>query len=212
MTAALPRLILIRHGETAWSRVGGKHTGSTDLALTQQGEESARQLLPHFADIAFTRVLTSPMQRAHQTCALAGLGAQAQVSFDLSEWDYGEYEGRSTADIHRDAPGWNLYRDGCPGGESPAQVSDRADLLIADMLVLKGNIALFSHGQFCCALAARWIGLAVIEGQHLALDPASVSVLGPKPGHPGVPVITRWNTRVSQQGGELTDKANHAWS
>lgn len=209
MTAALPRLFLIRHGETAWSRVGGKHTGSTDLALIRQGEESARQLLPYFAYTHFTRVLTSPMQRARQTCALAGLAAQAQVSSDLSEWDYGEYEGRSSTDICSDAPGWNVFRDGCPGGESPAQVSDRADLLIADMLALKGNIALFSHGQFICALAARWIGLAVIEGQHFALDPASVCVLGPKPGHPGVPVITRWNAKVPQ-GAAFTDKANHA--
>jgi len=208
LTVALPQLILIRHGETAWSRVGGKHTGTTDLALTQQGEESARRLLPYFADTPFARVLTSPMQRARQTCALAGLDTQAQVSSDLSEWDYGEYEGRSTTDIHRDAPGWSVFRDGCPGGESPAQVSDRADLLIADMLALKGNIALFSHGQFSCALAARWIGLAVIEGQHLALDPASVSVLGPKPGHPFVPVITRWNIQVPQSD-PFTEKARH---
>ena len=165
----------------------------------------ACRLRPGFTHTPFALVLTSPLQRAYETCALAGLGAFAKISADLSEWDYGDYEGRSSADIDKQAPGWNVFRDGCPGGETPEQVSDRADRLIAGLLALEGNIALFSHGQFGCALAARWIGLAILEGQHFALAPASVSVLGPKPGHSQIPVIESWNGRPT----EVSDLACH---
>ena len=192
----LPTLYLIRHGETKWSREG-RHTGITDLALTIRGEAMARDLAQWLAEVPFAQVLTSPMARAVQTCELAGLGVRAEVAADLSEWNYGDYEGRSSADIGREAPGWNVFRDGCPNGEMPDEVSARADRLIARLLAVNGNVALFSHGQFGCALAARWIGLAVIEGQHFALDAASVSILGPKPGHPMTPVISQWNNMPS---------------
>ncbi|WNJ93524.1 histidine phosphatase family protein [Bosea sp. 685] len=192
MKPTLPRLYLIRHGETEWSR-SGRHTGRTDLPLTEQGTVMARRLRPYLANTPFELVLTSPLLRARDTCMLAGLGEQARISADLSEWDYGDYEGRSSDDICKEAPGWNIFRDGCPNGETPAQVAERADRLIAGILALEGNIALFSHGHFGCALAVRWIGLAILEGQHFALDPASVSVLGPKPGHPQIPVIAKWN-------------------
>lgn len=185
-------MVLIRHGETLWS-LSGRHTGRTDLPLTKNGEAKARALQPILADMSIAYVLTSPMQRARTTCTLAGLGANAEISDVLSEWDYGDYEGRTSADIQNEAPGWNVFRDGCPGGESPCQVSARADRLIARILTRKGDVALFSHGQFGCALAARWIGLAVLEGQHFSLDPASLSILGPKPGHPQIAVIAQWN-------------------
>lgn len=185
-------MYLIRHGETEWSR-SGRHTGKTDLPLTEAGERMACGLKPDLAAIRFALVLTSPLQRARETCALAGLGDNAAIMPELSEWDYGDYEGRSSADICKEAPGWNVFRDGCPGGESPPQVAERADRIVAGALAMEGNIAVFSHGQFGCALAARWIGLPILDGQHFALDPASVSVLGPKPGHPRIPVIERWN-------------------
>ena len=197
MKHALPRLYLIRHGETKWSR-SSRHTGKTDLPLTDRGAAMARRLQPYLADTPFALVLTSPLRRARETCELAGLGCHARISGELLEWDYGEYEGRSSAEIRAEAPGWNVFRDGCPGGETPAQVSERADRLIAAALALEGNIALFSHGQFGCALAARWIGLAILEAQHFELDPASVSVLAPKPGHPRVPVIGQWNAGPSE--------------
>jgi broad specificity phosphatase PhoE len=198
LNAILPCLYLIRHGETEWSRAG-RHTGSTDLPLTKQGEAMARRLRSLLANLAFAQVLSSPMQRARATCDLAGLGAQAEISVDLSEWDYGNYEGRSSAEICLETPGWNVFRDGCPGGETPEQVSARADRLIAGLRASNANIALFSHGQFGCALAVRWIGVAIVEGQHFALDPASMSILGPKPGHPHIPVISQWNVRPSAQ-------------
>jgi broad specificity phosphatase PhoE len=141
----------------------------------------------------FTRVLTSPMQRARRTCTLTGVAPVAEIEPDLSEWDYGDYEGQCTVDIRKKRPDWNIFRDGCPQGEIPAQVSDRADRLIARLRTMNGNIALFSHGQFGCVLAARWIGLPVFEGPHFVLGTASLSVLGYDPDHPKVPVIALWN-------------------
>ncbi len=186
------QLYLIRHGDTEWTR-SGQHTGRTDIPLTARGEDEARTLAPVLREVDFARVLTSPRQRARRTCELAGLGSAAEVEPDLEEWDYGEYEGRRTVDIRQGRPDWNVFRDGCPGGETAAQVSERADRLIAHLLSLSGNVALFSHGQFGCVLAARWIGMPTIEGQHFALGPASLSVLGHEPDHPRVPVITLWN-------------------
>lgn len=209
MKAALPRLHLIRHGETEWS-LSGRHTGTTDLPLTEHGAAIARGLKPYLAKTHFALVLTSPRLRARDTCMLAGLGERAQVSADLSEWDYGDYEGRTSGDIHKETPGWEIFRDGCPNGETPAQVAERADRLIAGLLALEGNIALFSHGHFGCVLAVRWIGLASGEGQHFALDPASVSVLGPKPGHPEVAVIASWNTMPLQAESETGAEGDHA--
>jgi broad specificity phosphatase PhoE len=191
MSAAL-RLYLIRHGETEWS-LSGKHTGRSDIPLTGHGEDEARALASCFRDIPFAHVLTSPRQRARQTCELAGLGLTAKVEPDLAEWDYGEYEGQRSVDICKRRPGWMVFRDGCPGGEMSAQVSGRADRIIARLGAMHGNVAIFSHGQFGCVLAARWIGLPIIEAQHFWLGPASVSVLSHDPDHPEVAVIALWN-------------------
>ena len=188
------KLYLIRHGETDWS-LSGQHTGTTDLALTPRGEEESRALAPRLRTLAFTQVLASPRLRARQTCELAGLSAASKIEPDLSEWDYGRYEGQRSADIHREMPDWNIWRDGCPGGESPADVSSRADRLIAALCAMPGTMALFSHGQFGAALAVRWIGLSVIEGQHFALHTASVSLLGVDPHHPDRRTIELWNER-----------------
>jgi broad specificity phosphatase PhoE len=195
------QLYLIRHGETEWS-ISGQHTGRTDIPLTAHGEDEARHLAPLLREVGFARVLTSPRQRARRTCELAGLGSASEVEPDLAEWDYGEYEGQRTVDIRAGRPDWNVFRDGCPGGETPAQVSDRADRLLAPLLAMSGNIALFSHGQFGCVLAARWIGMPTIDGQHFALGPASLSRLGFEPSHPGVPVIALWNTVPAPRSGD----------
>ena len=189
------RLFLIRHGETEWSR-SGRHTGRTDLPLTAHGEEQARSLRPALQAIAFARVLSSPARRARRTCALAGLAAEVEIEPDLAEWNYGDYEGKLSSDIRRERPGWNCYRDGCPGGESADEVSARADRLIRRLFGSCGNLALFGHGQFGCSLAVRWIGLPVAAGQHLQLDPASFGVLGFNPSHPGLRVIAQWNMTV----------------
>ena len=149
------RLYYMRHGETAWS-LSGQNTGSTDLPLTARGEGEARELGTRVRNVPFARVLTSPRRRARQTCELAGLGQAAEVEPDLAEWDYGDYEALRSADIREAHPGWDIYRDGCPHGESPERISERADRLIARLRTLEGNIALFSHGQFGAAFAVRW--------------------------------------------------------
>jgi probable phosphoglycerate mutase len=187
-----PRLHYIRHGQTSWA-LSGQHTGRTDLALTPHGENEARALGPWLGKIAFTRVFTSPLQRARRTCALAGLGETAEIEPDLPEWDYGAYEGKTSAEIRAGRPGWDCLRDGCPGGESPADVAARADRLIARLRTMEGNIALFSHGEFGLAFAARWIGLPVEAGRHFILHTASLSILTTNPAHTHVPVIALWN-------------------
>jgi broad specificity phosphatase PhoE len=193
---AAPRTLLqlyfIRHGGTEWS-LSGQHTGRTDIPLTGRGEDEARRLHPYIQEIKFARVLTSPRQRARRTCELAGLAPVAEIEPDLVEWDYGDYEGRRSEDIRTGRPGWNVFRDGCPRGEAPAEISDRADRLIAGLQALQGNVALFSHGQFGAVLAARWIGLPVIDGQHFLLGAASLSILAHDPGHPEVRAIELWN-------------------
>lgn len=185
-------LYLVRHGETAWS-LSGQHTGSTDIALTEHGEDEARNLAAYFEGILFTHVLTSPRQRARRTCELLGLGKSSEINQDLAEWDYGAYEGQRTVDIRKDRPNWNLWKDGCPGGEMPEDVSTRADRLIAYLSTLQGNVALISHGHFGCALATRWIGLAIDEGRHFVIDPASVGILGVAPRQAEVRAILLWN-------------------
>jgi broad specificity phosphatase PhoE len=195
-----PRLFLIRHGETAWT-LTGQHTGRTDIGLTAHGEGEARALAPSLGRIVFSHVLTSPLLRARQTCALTGLAPTARIEPDLAEWDYGDFEGLHSDDIRKRWPGWNVFRDGCPGGESAVQVSGRADRLAEQLAALHGDVALFSHGQFGCGLAARWIGLAIIEAQHFSLGTASISVLGTNPNHPAIRVIARWNT-TSEQAAE----------
>jgi probable phosphoglycerate mutase len=186
------KLCLVRHGETAWS-LSGQHTGVTDLSLTSRGEEESRSLAPRLRSLVFAHVLVSPRLRARQTCELAGLAAASEVEPDLSEWDYGLYEGLRSADIRRNHPDWNIWRDGCPGGESPADVSERADRLIARLCTMQGTVALFTHGQFGAALAVRWIGLMLVEGRHFALNTASVSLLGIDAHHPDRRTIELWN-------------------
>jgi probable phosphoglycerate mutase len=185
-------LYLIRHGQTEWS-LSGQHTGSTDIPLTARGEDEARSLVPWLKRLRFSRVLTSPRQRARRTCELAGLGPQAEIDPDLAEWDYGDYEGKLSADIRVGRPKWSAFRDGCPNGEMPCQISTRADRLITHLRTMEGNIALFSHGEFGLVLVARWIGLSMIEGQHFLLGTASLSILSHNPAHPEVRVIALWN-------------------
>jgi len=189
-------LYLIRHGETAWS-LSGQHTGRTDLPLTPQGAVMAGALATAFVGIAFSQVLTSPRLRARTTCDLAGLGAAARTEPDLAEWDYGDYEGLRTPEIQLRQPNWDVWEDGCPGGEMPADVGARADRLIASLQGLTGAVALFSHGQFGRALAARWIGLPLAQGKHFAIDPASICILGFETGHPQRQAILLWNATAS---------------
>lgn len=189
---SLPHIYLVRHGETVWS-LTGQHTGLTDLPLTPDGENQARKLAQHFVDLSFAHVLTSPMHRARQTCVLAGLSERAEINPDLAEWDYGDYEGQRSVEIRQQRPDWNIFHDGCPQGESPVQITARADRLIVYLRTLNGNIALFSHGQFGRVLAARWIGLPLIKAQHFSLDTASISILDYDQHHPKVAVIAQWN-------------------
>lgn len=192
----LHRVFIARHGETEWSR-SGRHTGRTDVALSPQGELNARMLAGPLAGARFSRVLTSPRRRAVRTCELAGLGSAAEATPDLAEWDYGDYEGLTTAEILAGRPGWRLFRDGCPGGESPAQVGARADRLIARLREMDGDVALFSHGHFGRALAIRWIGVAVGEGERLLLDTGSLGILAYEHGDSAAPVIALWNAHPS---------------
>jgi probable phosphoglycerate mutase len=184
-------LYLARHGQTEWS-LAGRHTGLTDVPLTPRGEQNARRLGQRLAGHAFARVLTSPLQRARRTCELAGFAAVATVDPDLVEWNYGEYEGLRSAEIHARAPGWNVFANGGPGGESPADVRARADRVLLRLRAAGGDVLLFSSGHFLRSLAARWLGLEVTFGRYLALDPASLSILGYEHG-PDHPVIRLWN-------------------
>jgi broad specificity phosphatase PhoE len=192
MLGALSRLYLIRHGETAWS-LSGQHTGRTDIPLTEQGEQDVRKLAERLRVVKFSRVFTSPLQRARRTCELAGLDEVAEIESDLTEWDYGDFEGQFSVDTRKKRPDWNLFRDGGPRGESPAQVSERADRLIALCRTLEGNIAIFSHGQFGRALAARWIGLGVGQARHFLLRTASLSILGYEHNLAEEAAIVLWN-------------------
>jgi probable phosphoglycerate mutase len=189
----LPRIYLIRHGETEWS-LSGQYTSRTDIPLTEQGEQDARKLGERLRDLNFSQVFSSPRQRARRTCELTGLAQVAEIEPDLAEWDYGDYEGKRSADILPTRPDWNLFRDGCPRGETPAQISDRADRLIVRLRVLDGNVALFSHGHFGRVLAARWIGLPVSEAQRFLLDTASLNILGYEHNLAESPVIALWNS------------------
>ena len=194
---ALRRAIVIRHGETAWT-LSGQHTGVTDVPLTENGRAAARRLATLAATTSFTLVLTSPLVRARETCALAGLGERAQVDPDLREWNYGEYEGLTQAEIHRRDAAWFLFTDGCPGGESPAEVGARADRVIARIRGVEGDVALFAHGHLSRVFAARWLGLPPVAGVHFLLDPATVSVLS---HYRGRPAVKCWNAPVAFQSG-----------
>ncbi len=188
-----PRIYLIRQGETEWT-FSSRHTGETDLLLTALGEDEVQEWGHRFSGIHFSQILTSPRQRARRSCEFVGLGENAEIEEDLAEWDYGDYEGLQSVEIHKERPDWNVFLDGCPNGESPDQVSARADRLISRLRTMKGNIAIFSHGQFGSVLAARWIGLSVIEAQHFPLGTASLGIFGNDPHHRKVPVIELWNS------------------
>ena len=172
----VPVIYLARHGETAWS-VTGQHTGLTDLPLTERGERNAARLGERLAGSVFAKVLTSPLQRAARTCELAGFGAVAEVDRDVVEWNYGDYEGLRTAEIHAKQPDWELFRDGCPNGESPEQVGARADRVVSRVRAIKGNVLIFSSGHFLRVFAARWLGLEPAAGKFFMLDTASLSAL-----------------------------------
>jgi len=191
MTEALPVVYLARHGETAWS-VSGQHTGLTDLPLTPRGERNARRLGQRLSGLAFARVFTSPLQRAARTCELAGFGSVAETDRDLVEWNYGQYEGRRTAEILAERPGWQLFRDGCPGGESPAQIGARADCVVSRVRAVQGQVLLFSSAHFLRVLAARWLGLEASAGRYFLLETASLSALGYEHGL-AEPAIRLWN-------------------
>jgi len=186
------QIYLIRHGETKWS-LSGQHTGRTDLPLTEHGVLQAQHIGKLLSGTTFSQVLVSPLQRARRTCELAGLGAAARVQENLSEWNYGDYEGRTPADIRVRRPSWDIYRDGAPGGESADQVSARADAVIVELRAMVGRIAIFSHGQFLRALAVRWIDLPIQQGGHFDLDTGSISILGYEHNNLRAPTIFLWN-------------------
>jgi broad specificity phosphatase PhoE len=192
MSDALPVLYVARHGETAWS-LSGQHTGLTDLPLTPNGERNARRLGERLEGMTFAKVFTSPLQRATRTCELAGFGAVAETDPDLVEWNYGQYEGRRSAEILAERPNWQLFRDGCPGGESPAPVGERADRVVQRVRTVPGNVLLFSSGHFIRVLAARWLALGPgSAGRYFHLATASLSALGYE--HKlSQPVIRLWN-------------------
>jgi broad specificity phosphatase PhoE len=188
-----PEVVLVRHGETEWSRTG-KHTGRTDIPLTDAGRRQAESLRAGLASRSFAHVFASPLGRAIETCRLAGLGDAAELRDELLEWDYGEYEGISTPEIRESRPGWWLWRDGCPGGESAADVGSRVDPLVENLRVLDGDAALFAHGHVLRVVTARWLGLGPEAGALFALDTGTLSVLG---WERDVAVIRLWNAALA---------------
>jgi len=194
MAKEAQKIYLIRHGETAWSR-DGKHTGVTDVSLTDHGRQTARSLRPVLAREQFALVLTSPLQRARETCELAGFAKDSRVEPDLMEWNYGDYEGLTTKQIQSARPGWSVFHHGCPGGESPEQVTVRADHALAKVRAADGNVALFAHGHILRVIAARWVNQPPSFGEHLLLDTATLSVLG---YYYDTPAIKAWNAPIER--------------
>jgi broad specificity phosphatase PhoE len=187
---ATPEIYLIRHGETEWS-LAGKHTGLSDIPLTEHGRQQARLLRQELATMNFERVLTSPLRRARETCELAALAQRADIDPDLMEWNYGDYEGLTSEQIHVDRPGWTIFNDGGgPGGETPEQVGVRVDRVIARVRAARGDVVVFAHGHVLRVLAARWLGLAPRDGAHFLLDTATLCVLN---SSGGIPALKRWN-------------------
>ncbi len=191
MPADEQRIYVVRHGETEWT-LSGQHTGVTDIPLTENGRKTAKLWQPVLARESFTLVLTSPLQRARETCELSGLGDQADVDADLVEWNYGEYEGLTAPQIHEKAPDWMIFADGAPGGETPTQVAARVDRVIARVRAAKGNVAIFAHGHFLRVFAARWLGLSVADGRYFLLDPGTLGILS---YYRGIPAMWRWNAQ-----------------
>lgn len=198
MGESVPSLYLARHGETDWSR-SGRHTGLTDLPLTPEGEADARRLGERLRGQSFAQVLTSPLQRAARTCELAGFGGRAEIDRDLVEWDYGVYEGRRTAEILAERPGWQIFRDGCPGGESPQEVGARADRVVARVRAVAGDVLIFSSAHILRVLAARWLGLEPAAGRYVVLGTATLSVLGYEHDR-SEPAIHLWNESSRRAG------------
>jgi probable phosphoglycerate mutase len=191
MSEILPVTYLARHGETEWS-LSGRHTGLTDKPLTERGEEAARGLAARLQGLAFSKVFTSPLQRAVRTCALAGFGSVAEIDRDLVEWDYGDFEGLTTLEIQLRQPGWSLFRDGCPGGEALADIGARADRVVQRVRDVSGNVLIFSSGHILRVLAARWLGQDVSCGRHFVLGTAALCTLGYEHDR-SEPVIRLWN-------------------
>ena len=201
MSRHLPIVYLARHGETAWT-ISRQHTGLTDLPLTERGERTARRLGERLKGLTFANVLTSPLQRAARTCELAGFKAVAEIEKDLVEWDYGQYEGRRTAEIRVERPDWELFRDGCPGGESPQQVSVRADRVVKRLREVSGNVLIFTSGHFMRVLATRWLGLEPsVNCRFFMLSTASLSALGYE-HDVARPVIRLWNETRHVEAGQ----------
>jgi probable phosphoglycerate mutase len=193
MSSPYPEIHLVRHGETEWS-LSGRHTGRSDIPLTPNGEDAARKVADRLAGLSVSAVWSSPSQRARNTCALAGFGANVVVKDDLAEWDYGAYEGITTKEILKDRPGWQLFRDGCPNGEAAADVGARADNIISELREANSSILIFSSSHFLRVFAARWLGLPPEGGSFLVLDTTSISILGYEHDLTE-PVIRRWNQR-----------------
>jgi broad specificity phosphatase PhoE len=191
MNSTLPIVYLARHGETAWT-ITGQHTGLTDLPLTECGEDNARKLGARLRGLKFAKVFSSPLQRARRTCELAGFASQAQIDPDLVEWNYGEYEGRKTADILKERPDWLIFRDGCPGGESPQQIAARADRVIGRLRSVDGDVLIFSSAHFLRVLATRWIGLEPLHAGSFMLSTASLSQVSYERSL-SQPAILLWN-------------------
>jgi broad specificity phosphatase PhoE len=192
MNRVLQVVYFARHGETAWT-ISGQYTGLTDLPLTERGERNASRLEERLRGLTFAKVFTSPLQRARRTCELAGFGAVAEIDRDLVEWNYGDYEGRRSAEIHKERPDWELFRDGCPGGESPAEAAARADRVVSRVHAIPGDVLLFSSGHFIRVLATRWIGLEVTaNARRFMLSTASLSAVGYEK-ELSRPVIRLWN-------------------
>ena len=194
----------IRHGETEWS-LNGRHTGTTDIPLTANGRRLAQLLQPALRDHTFALVLVSPLQRARETCELAGLGAKAIIEPDLVEWDYGKYEGLTPEQIHEQARGWLLFRDGSPGGETPGEVGARVDRVIARTRAVRGDVALFAHGHVLRVLVARWLGLPAGAGQHFLLDTGTLNVLA---YYRGIPAVKTWNAPLTGDVAPVAPRAS----
>jgi broad specificity phosphatase PhoE len=192
MAAPVQQVYIVRHGETEWS-LSGQHTGTTDIPLTEHGRQVARLLRPILAKESFRLTLTSPLQRARETCVLAGFEETANSEPDLVEWNYGRYEGLTPDQIHATAPGWQIFRDGCPGGEQPGEIGARVDRVIAKVRAVEGHVVLFAHGHVLRVFAARWLGLPPSAGQHFLLGTATSNILS---YYRDVPAIKRWNAPV----------------
>lgn len=199
MSTELPQVFIVRHGETEWS-LSGRHTGRTDIPLTARGEENARAVGARLVGRQFSAVLTSPLRRARHTCELAGFGSTAVVDPDLVEWDYGDYEGLKTVAIRSQRPNWDLFRAGCPGGETAEMIGARVDRVVGRLRAARGDVLLFAHAHVLRVLAARWLRLPPIEGRRFLLSPAALGILSFEHGSPEEPVLRLWNDTGSIPG------------